>query len=124
MSSIVKFVGEQADQHGGQLAWPGWFGFPTRGPIPLGLPQDKFDSSFEVVGDFHKKEFDLSEPDQDAEYTKVMDRIVNGWYTLHYIDRVRHPKSGRRKIYLEWIQRYSVMNEPQDRMTSVVTRAG
>jgi len=125
MSSIVKFMGEQSrDQHGDKLWWPGWYGMPSRGNIPLGLSQEAYDNSFEVVGDFHKKEFDLSVPEDDTEYTQIMDRIVNGWYILHFIDRTRHPESGVRKIYLEWIQRYSVMTEPADKMMSVVTRAG
>jgi len=107
----MKYIGEQGD-HGGDLGWPGLYGLPMRGNGgSAGLLKDEeLDEFFEVVYDFKCREFDLSDPEQLKQYTEVMDRIVNQWYVQRFCDNYRHPETGARRVYLEWVQQYGQIN--------------
>lgn len=103
--SISKFIGEQDNSHGGPLHWPGFHGVPVRGQTGL-VKDSEFDAGFQVVYDFHHKDFDLADAEQAAEYNRVMDRIVNGWYVKLEKQPHRDPTTGHMMVYLEWAQQY------------------
>jgi hypothetical protein len=122
--SVVKFVGEQKEDHGGRLHWPGAGGLPVRGP-GMTVSQDEYDSGFAEVRDFHRKTFNLAVPEQDEQYHQVMDRIVNGWYVKIFIERYRHTVTDEWMVYLEWAQRYSQLESPRtDALKSIIQNAG
>src|SRR5262245_30909026 len=79
------------------------------GQIPL-LTQEEIDRHGDVHHDFHSKEFDLTNAEHKAEYDSIMDHIVNGWYSLVFIDRYREPESKKRYAYVEWTQRYGALS--------------
>lgn len=107
--SIVKYVGEQnKDQHGGDLSWPGLYELPMRGNVGL-LKNDELDEFYEVTQDFHSKEFDMANAEHTKEYNTIMDRVVNGWYTKHFVEHFRD-KDGKHLIYIEWSQSYGQIN--------------
>lgn len=107
--SVLKYVGEQSSEHGGNLCWPGAHGFPLRGAAPT-LTQAEYEENLEVQNDFHSEEFDLSVEEQKQRYDAIMDRVVNGWYILHYKEPpTRDPTTGKRIAFLEWSQRYGAV---------------
>jgi hypothetical protein len=119
--SVMKYVDEQGPSHGGPLLWPGYHGIPVRSSGMPALTEDEIDRQMEFHHDFHSREFDLSDPVQKAEYDDIMDRIVNGWYTLYYREPpVREPQTGKRLVYMEWFQRYGALN-PNTKFNAVTS---
>lgn len=107
--SMLKFVGQQGAEHGGNLLWPGLYGMPIRGQAGL-LKDSEIDENFEIAYDFHCRDFDLSDPDHLKEYTGVMDRISNGWYIQREKVAGRDATTGAMRVYLEWCQSYGQIN--------------
>ncbi len=110
MSSLFKFFGEQHDDHEGKLFWSKNLPVPFRGPFAPTLTQQELESQVEVQYDFHKKFFDLTNEDDAKHYGWVMDRIVNGLFVHHVIDRHVDHAAGRVTVYIEWSQRYAQLD--------------
>lgn len=109
---LMKYFGEQGDQHNGRLFWSSALdGLPFRGNAAPVLTQEEFDTSLETHYDFHSKEFDLTDPEQQKEYVEVMDRICNGLYVEYYKAIKEDQATGRvRYAYLEWLQQYKQLS--------------
>lgn len=118
--SLLKYVGEQDDEHNGKLNWPGFLGMPVRGQVGL-IKERELEESVEVAYDFHCDEFDLSDPEQRDRYVKIMDRIVNGWYVQRFCDNYIDEVTKKRKVWLEWCQQYGQINP---RSQSAITNEG
>ncbi len=101
-----KYRGEQGDEHGGDLYWPGYAGLPVRGQGLELLRQEEIEDRAKLEHDFHNATYNLADPDQNAKYKEVMDRIVNGWYRLIYRTDPTSLPDGRVPVYLEWMQSY------------------
>lgn len=106
--SLLKHFGEQGDEHGGKLFWSSNLpnGIPFRGNAAPTLTRDEIETSVDVQWDFFCQEFDMANPDDLAKYRWVMERAVNGWFYVHFVDRWRDEGTRSRVIYLEWSQRY------------------
>ena len=107
--SILKYFGEQGQDHGGPLHWGSALnGLPFRGPGAPTLRQEELDQgAVQIAKDFHAEFFDLTNPEQSKRYHWVMDRIVNGLFVPHInpLRNVDHT-TGRVTVYIEWSQRY------------------
>jgi hypothetical protein len=56
----------------------------------------------------------MGNEDQKQKYDWVMDRVVNGMFVHHFIDRHVDHASGKVTVYIEWSQRYAQLS-PQAR---------
>ena len=104
--SLFKYFGEQSSEsHGGRLSWSSALGgLPFRGQAPTTLRQGELEQKVEISWEFHCKEFNLSKEEDRQQYKQIMDRAVNGWYYVHFVERYR--EEGIRFVYVEWSQRY------------------
>lgn len=110
-SSLFKYFGEQHDGSDSQkLFWQGGLSAPFRGPYAPTLTQDELDTKVEVQMDFHQRFFNLTIKEEADEYSWVMDRIVNGLFKLHYIDRHVDHTAGRTTVQVEWSQCYAQLS--------------
>lgn len=110
-SSLFKYFGEQhAGQDGQKLFWQGGLSAPFRGPYAPTLTQEELDTKVEVQMDFHQQFFNLAIEKDATEYAWIMDRIVNGLFKLHYIDRHVDHVAGKATVQLEWSQCYAQLS--------------
>lgn len=109
---MLKYFGEQGDNHGGPLFWSNTLnGLPFRGPNAPTLRQEDLDKgAVQVVKDFHGEFFDLTDVEQNKRYHWVMDRLVNGSFCHHFIDRHVDHAAGKVTVYIEWSQRYGQLS--------------
>lgn len=126
--SIRKYVTEDAADGGGRLFWSAadLIGCPVKADRPPLLREEELHERLEVENDFRAEEFDLGDAEQRARYVSIMDRVVNGWYVTHFVDRWRDPNTGRRMVYVEWSQRYGVIapTRAQQQFGSSIARVG
>lgn len=107
--SLLKYFGEQDEQHGGRL----WYGTLPRGLPPFRggqaplLNREELDNRLTTECDFHAEFFDLSIPEQNRRYHWVMDRVINGFFQHHCIERHVAHADQKVTVYLEWSQRYA-----------------
>lgn len=112
LMSLFKYFGEQGEAHRGKLFWSDVLdGLPFRGDsVPL-LRESEIQEYVDVQWDFCCREFDLTDEKSAEEYRYVMDRVVNGWFYLHYREYAKDAQTGRvRYVYLEWSQRYGQLS--------------
>jgi len=112
--SLFKFFGEQGDLHGGRLFWSKNLPVPFRGAFAPTLTQNELESEVDVQYDYHSEFFDLLDPEQKVKFDWVMDRIVNGLFTHHFVCRNVDHEKGRVTVYIEWSQKYAQLS-PQAR---------
>jgi hypothetical protein len=108
--SLFKYFGEQGDLHGGRLFWSRNLPVPFRGSHAPTLTNEELESQVDVQYDYRSEFFDFSKEDQKAKYDWVMDRIVNGLFTHHFIDRHVDHEKGVVTVYIEWSQRYAQLS--------------
>jgi hypothetical protein len=108
--SVMKFVNEQGPEHGGNLVWPGINGIPVRGTRAPLLRDEEIDTDYELQGDFHCQEFNMSDVEDRKQYMRIMDRVAAAWYIRVRDLPWRDPATGRLYIYLEWVQKYNALN--------------
>lgn len=115
-SSLLRFVKEEESNGRGQLHWgrADVDGAPFRGNnIPVGT-EDELESKLVKTFDAHNQIFDLSDPESNTEYIKVMTKILNGRAQILHREHLQHkirrhdPQTKsivteiRLKVYLEW----------------------
>ena len=104
--SMLKFFKEQGTEHGGTLFWPGTTeGFPFRGQAAPHLKQEEMEQVGLAI-DYKSQMFCLWEPAEKAQFDRIMDRIVNGWYMQHMRKDEWDPEHRHYRVWLEWIQVY------------------
>ena len=101
-----KYFGEQGDQYGGILHWPGANGIPFRGDAVPNLKKREM-AQLPIVASAHHQVFDLSDQEQSATYSWIRDRIKNGLFVCDYVERWRD--GNNMWVYLEWSQLYTQM---------------
>lgn len=104
--SVQKYLKDIAhEDHGGALSFPGTAsGFPVRGSVQH-LRQEEYENLPHVL-DFKSRKFVLTNDADKEEFEKIMDRIVNGWYSLYKrVDRWCDENGGP-IVWLEWLQIY------------------
>lgn len=112
MSTLLdQFRGEQTHdtiKHPGPLTWPGANGLPIVGAVSPLLKQHEVDN-LPVRTVVNCRDFDLGDPKEQAAYLDVLNRCKMGWFQcLSRTQPARDPVTGHIRIYMEWIQRYSV----------------
>lgn len=113
--AILKFQGEQhSEWHPGALVWPGIDGIPMLKEEGMGdAPMDP--RRLFMFMDFRARIFDLNQEADHKYYTWVCDRIIGGWFIMHFRESL-----GQGKVYLEWVQRYLKLR-PGERLAAVNT---
>jgi hypothetical protein len=127
-TSLVKFSNQRMANGNGKdrLFWGRVEedGLPYRGTSPPMMTGPEFEEALVANGDFHKRTFDLSLPDDSKAYDEIMDRVASGWYRLgpdpqgnnpkKFFTKVRYrdPQTGERRVrvlvqvYVEWYERF------------------
>lgn len=125
-SPRAKYSGEQDPRYGGHLYWHGnSYGIPFRSPgeaVPL-LKQHELEN-LPIVGDARVALFDLSKPDQMANYVWVRDRIRNRLFTLDFIQRFWDARNCRMLVYIEWTQLYATIPQGSNYGNSSISYQG
>lgn len=89
---------------------------PFRGSAPL-LKDEEYDQLAERVYDVDAKVFDLSNPEDLAEFKDVFDRATNQWYQILDYDKrwVTDPETQQVKmyIYMVWGKPYMQIDQAQ-----------
>jgi hypothetical protein len=106
--SLMKYFGEQSDDHLGHLFWSKALGgIPFRGQSAPILAGDEIMDKVEVHWDFKFHEFDLADEEDKKYYQYVMDRAVNQWFQIQHREHTKDETTGRiRFVYVEWAQPY------------------
>jgi len=107
--NMLKYFGERGgpnSEHGKPLFWPGTVdGFPFRGATAPNLHETEYQAIQHTL-DYNSCMFCLWEPDQKAEFDRIMDRIVNGWYMQHKRSDRWVEEHSHFAVWLEWVQIY------------------
>ena len=109
-SSLVKFASRNrrlSAHNAGELFFnrASVDGAPFRSYTgPPAFTERDFETKAVRVLDVHNGTFDTWNPEQNAQYLSVLDKVTNGWGQLMYIHR-EHLAEGTR-IYIEWTQAY------------------
>ena len=88
--SLVKYAQTQKKTADGrQLFWgrAEQDGLPFRGIQPPVMPDEEYESRAVRVADVKNGIFDVTIPEQNAEYVKVLDACINGWYKCLHVER-------------------------------------
>lgn len=103
--SFAKYAKIKTDDKGTPLHWnrASVDGAPFRGHVPPVLKGEDDDKSIHRVKDAKWRTFDLTIPEEGAAYQEVVDKIVNGLYSLIYIKRF---VKNELKHYVEWAEHY------------------
>jgi hypothetical protein len=111
-SSVIKFKSNSFSPAGetsrGKLFWERCHmdGMPYRGAQPPLFRSEEYDERTVCVCDPKNGTFYTGDPQQNAEYLKVLDGIANSWYVLQYVDRWRMPDDIHHYVYIEWLERF------------------
>lgn len=113
-NSLVKFTSRKDGNGRGQLFWnrADVDGLPFRGQMAPILREEEYEERVVRVADPKNGTYYTGDPEQNAEYLKVMDGISNGWYHLIFVDRWREPEDKHHYIYIEWVEYYLEDGKP------------
>jgi hypothetical protein len=114
MSSLVKFSNRKDGNGRGNVYWnrSEIDGLPFRGASAPLLKEEEYADRVVRVNDFKNATFDTSNPEQNAEYCRVMDSVANSWFNLIHIDRHRKPDDNGYLIYMEWVEPFLEDGKP------------
>ena len=105
------FNEQDKTKHPGQLHWPGVRGLPVvaNNADDVALLNEQDLKNFVVVNKYHARWFDLSNTQDLAEYTYVMEHILSKWFTLRKQDwhPVTTENPPKMMVWVEWIQQYA-----------------
>lgn len=113
------FNEQDPSRHPGQLLWPGVQGLPViaNDPDDVAMLTERELQNFVKVNKYKAKWFDLSNAQDLAEYTDVMEHILAKWYVLR--KQTWHEdvtgSEPRMRTWVEWIQQYAA---PSPRATA------
>ena len=104
MSGILKYMKASTPN----LFWgrASYDGVPFRGAIAPMLREEEYEVRAIRVCDAKVRTFDMSEPDDAAAYRDVLDRVMNGWYTITHTQRNWDPDKKCMIVYVEWVEQY------------------
>lgn len=108
MPSLLKYL--QMRKNGKaplNFAYADVVGLPIRGEYGPVSTDDVLNHG-EVVKDFKAKVFNLMNEEERKEYCSVVDKAINGWFTILEHDRKWVESEGEVKllVYLSWAERY------------------
>ena len=135
-TSLVRFMDNVNGGSRGRLYWgrADIDGAPFRGNAPPTGTEEELESRLARVHDSKNRIFDTSDPDENAAYLDVMDKIVNGWAQClhrhhdHIRERIRGADGVRRTrmkvlIYIEWIEWYMEDGKPNQSQRPYIGRS-
>jgi hypothetical protein len=113
-SSLVKYMNDQNGRGRGRLHWHRATrdGLPFRGEMNPMMREEEFEERLVEVKDARNGIFDVNDPDQNARYQQILDRITNGWAQLIYVDRMPVPEQRTWIVYIEWADRFMEDGHP------------
>lgn len=113
-TSLVKYMNDHNGQGRGRLHWhrSAQDGFPFRGEIDPMMREEEFEERLVQVRDARNGIFDVNDPDQNAKYMAVMDRIMNGHFQAIYIDRQYDKDKKTWVVYIEWSENFMEDGNP------------
>ena len=113
-NSLVKFTSRKDGNGRGQLFWnrADVDGLPFRGQMAPILREEEYEERVVRVADPKNGTYYTGDPEQNADYLKVMDGISNGWYHLIFVDRWRESEDKHHYIYIEWVEYYLEDGKP------------
>lgn len=85
-------------------------GLPFRGAHAPTLTREELERDVTVAWDFKFDSFDLTDPGDQERYRWVMDRAVNKWFYVHFVERHWIETEKKYIIYVEWSQRYGELS--------------
>ncbi len=103
--SLVKFTNRHV--HRGQRMYWGRAsedGLPYRGAAPPSLTQDEAETRLHRVGDPFEETYDLSKPEEKADWLGVMDGIINHWFQCLFIRRWETPSNPHGYVRCAWAE--------------------
>lgn len=112
--SLVKYAQTQKKTADGrQLFWgrAEQDGLPFRGIQPPVMPDEEYESRAVRVADVKNGIFDVTIPEQNAEYVRVLDACMNGWYKCLHVERFVNKEP---KHYIEWAEFYMEDGAPMN----------
>ena len=108
--SFFKYFNEAGGahtEHNGSLQWARNGEYPPlRNTNQVALTEAEVEA-IEQYEDFHCKAFELWNEEHLKAYCEIQDRIINGWYTLLFIDRKYLDEHKGWRVLLEWSQSYA-----------------
>lgn len=109
-SSLIKYH-EQKQQGGKHLFWNRIHEdhIPFRGSHDPMLTEDERESRVVRIAETHARFFDMGDPKEADEYVRLLDRAMNGWYKILYLDRFWRRTT---KHYVEWAEYYLEDGKP------------
>lgn len=113
-SGLVKYMNDQNGNGRGKVHWhrAAQDGAPFRGQIDPMMREEEFEDRLVEVRDAKNGIFDVNDPDQNAIYLAVMDRIANGHYQAIFIDRRFDEEKKTWLVYIEWAEKFMEDGHP------------
>jgi len=108
MSSLLKYLQERVNgRQPLNFSYADVLGLPLRGDYGPVSTDDVLNHG-EVVKDFHAKIFNIANDAEREEYCKIVDKAVNGWFTILDHDKkwVESGEEAKLLVYIAWIERY------------------
>jgi hypothetical protein len=120
-NSLIKFANQKDGNGRGQLFWDraDLDGLPFRGQRAPLLRAEEYEDRVVRVADPKNATFYTGDPQQNAEYLKVIDGIANSWFQLVYVDRWREPNDKYHHIYIEWLEYFLEDGKPTPYSTKI-----
>lgn len=119
MAEVLKYFNGDDPQGKYPVRWiAGEEGMPSDPPLrhfnSAFLTRDQLDRVVRTY-DFQSRMFDLAIPADHADYTRIMDQVVNGLASFTYIERQYDKEQKQMRIYLEWVYIYSEISDVSTR---------
>lgn len=113
-TSLVKYMNDQNGGGRGRVHWhrAAQDGLPFRGQIDPMMREEEFEDRLVEVQDAKNGIFNVNDPDQNAIYMAVMDRIANGHYQAIFIDRRFDEENKTWLVYIEWAEKFMEDGHP------------
>ncbi len=112
--SLVKYMNDHNGNGRGKVHWhrAGRDGLPFRGQIDPMMKEEEFEDRLVEVRDARNGIFNVNDPEQNARYMQVMDRIANGHYQAIFIERKFDEENKTWLVYIEWAEKFMEDGHP------------
>jgi len=113
-NSLVKFAARTEGNGRGKLYWgrADVDGLPFRGASPPFFTEAEFDSRVVRVADPQNGTFRTWIKEENKAYLDVLDKILNNWAQLLFVERWRSKKRGQHVVYIEWAEYFLEDGQP------------
>jgi hypothetical protein len=88
------------------------------------MTSEEYEDRVVRVRDPHVEVYDIGKPEERVAYQAVMDKIVNGWGDLLFVDRRFSEAAGTWVVYIEWAENYMEDGMPLASQNPMAAMAG